>query len=92
MLACAVQRKAWRSPPASQLSPATWLVKEITVTSSLAYFHEDFEMSMGMMAAGRIAVEPLHTSTIGLDHLEGMLGELAGGGSDQIKVLVDPRP
>lgn len=73
------------------ISPSAWLIKEITVTSSLAYFHEDFEMSMGMIADGRVAVEPLHTSTIALDRLDGMLEELAGGGSEQIKVLVDPR-
>lgn len=74
-----------------RISPSAWLVKEISVRSSLAYFHEDFEMSMGMIVDGRIAVEPLHTSTIGLDGLDGMLGALSGGGSDQIKVLVDPR-
>jgi (R,R)-butanediol dehydrogenase/meso-butanediol dehydrogenase/diacetyl reductase len=72
------------------ISPASWLIKEISVTSSLAYFHEDFEMSMGMIADGRVAVEPLHTSTIGLDGLGDALVEFAGGGSEQIKVLVDP--
>ena len=43
-----------------------------------------------MIADGRVAVEPLHTSTIGLDGLGDALVEFAGGGSEQIKVLVDP--
>ncbi len=38
------------------ISPGAWLVKEISVTSSLAYLHEEFEMSMGMMADGRVVV------------------------------------
>lgn len=73
------------------ISPATWLVKEISVTSSLAYRHEEFEMAMGMIADGRVVVDPLHTSTVGLDALEAALIDLASGHSNQIKVLVDPR-
>jgi (R,R)-butanediol dehydrogenase/meso-butanediol dehydrogenase/diacetyl reductase len=72
------------------ISPGAWLVKEISVTSSLAYLHEEFEMSMGMIADGRVVVEPLHTSTVGLDGLEAALADLASGTSRQIKVLVDP--
>ena len=72
------------------ISPGAWLVKEISVTSSLAYLHEEFEMSMGMIADGRVVVEPLHTATVGLDELEAALADLASGASQQIKVLVDP--
>lgn len=73
------------------ISPGAWLVKEIAVTSSLAYLHEEFEMSMGMIADGRIQVEPLHTSTASLTGFEAALADLASGSSDQVKVLVDPR-
>jgi (R,R)-butanediol dehydrogenase / meso-butanediol dehydrogenase / diacetyl reductase len=72
------------------ISPASWLIKEISVTSSLAYFHEEFEMAMGMIADGRVAVEPLHTSTVGLADLDAALADLASGTSEQTKVLVDP--
>lgn len=72
------------------ISPGTWLVKEIAVTSALAYFHEEFEMAMGMIADGRVAVEPLHTSTVSLDGFAAALADLATGSSDQTKVLVDP--
>jgi (R,R)-butanediol dehydrogenase/meso-butanediol dehydrogenase/diacetyl reductase len=73
------------------IEPGTWLVKEISVMSSLAYSHEDFEMSMGMIADGRVRLEPLHTSTVGLDDLDACLARLAGGGASDVKVLVDPR-
>jgi (R,R)-butanediol dehydrogenase / meso-butanediol dehydrogenase / diacetyl reductase len=72
------------------ISPRTWLVKEIAVTAALAYFHEEFEMSMGMIADGRVAVDPLHTSTASLAGFETALADLAEGTSDQTKVLVNP--
>ena len=73
------------------ISPGVWLVKEIAVTASLAYFHEEFEMSMGMIADGRVTVDPLHTSTVSLDGFGAALADLASGTSDQTKVLVNPR-
>lgn len=73
------------------ITPVSWLIKEIAVTSSLAYLHEEFEMSMGMIADGRVAVEPLHTSTASLAGLDAALADLASGRSDQTKVLVNPR-
>ncbi len=72
------------------ISPGVWLVKEIAVTSSLAYFHEEFEMAMGMIADGRVAVEPLHTSTTSLEGFAAALADLASGTSEQTKVLVNP--
>jgi (R,R)-butanediol dehydrogenase/meso-butanediol dehydrogenase/diacetyl reductase len=74
----------------ASITPGTWLVKEITVTSALAYFREEFEMAMGMIADGRVVVDRLHTSTVGLADLDAALADLASGASDQIKVLVDP--
>lgn len=71
------------------VSPASWLVKEVTLQASLAYGHEDFQLAMRMIAAGRIDLDSLHSRTIGLDGLASALDDLAGGGSD-MKVLVDP--
>jgi (R,R)-butanediol dehydrogenase/meso-butanediol dehydrogenase/diacetyl reductase len=72
------------------ISPGVWLMKEISVTSALAYFREEFEMSMGMIADGRVEVEPLHSSTSSLEGFEAALADLASGTSDQTKVLVNP--
>ena len=72
------------------ITPRSWLLKEVSVVSSVGYVHEDFDIVMGMMADGRVRVGPLHTSTIGLDGLVEILTDLGSGSSEQIKVLVDP--
>ena len=72
------------------IDPRIWLVKEIGVQAALAYTHEEFEMSMGLVADGRVDVDALHTSTVGLDGLNDALVGLAGG-AGEMKVLVDPR-
>ena len=74
----------------ASITPGSWLIKELNMTAALAYFHEEFEMSMGMIADGRFQVEPLHTSTTNLDGLEAAIADLGSGSSDQVKVLVDP--
>ncbi|MFM7490766.1 MAG: zinc-binding dehydrogenase [Actinomycetota bacterium] len=75
----------------ASIVPATWLIKEIAVTSALAYTNEEFDMAMCMIADGRFRTEPLHSSTIGLSDLDAALADLASGSSTQTKVLVDPR-
>ena len=74
----------------ASISPGAWLIKEISVTSSLAYLHDEFETAMGMMADGRVRVDVMHTNTVGLDGVEAALADLASGTSEQTKVLVDP--
>ena len=72
------------------ISPGVWLIKEIKMTAALAYFHEDFDKAMGMIADGRFQVEPLHTSTTSLAGLGEAIADLASGSSTQAKVLVNP--
>ncbi len=74
----------------ASISPSAWLIKEIRVSAALAYFHEEFEMVMGMMADGRVDVDPLHTGTVGLDGLSNALADLGSGASSHTKILVDP--
>lgn len=73
------------------ISPRSWLIKEITVTAVLAYCHEEFAMAMGLLADGRVCVEPIHTGTVGLGGLQAAMEDITGGHSRQVKVLVDPR-
>ena len=72
------------------ISVGTWLVKEIRTTSSLAYVREEFDMAMGMIADGRVRLEPMHSLTVGLEGFDAALADLASGTSEQVKVLVDP--
>ena len=72
------------------ITPWTWLAKEITVTSALAYLHHEFEQTMDLIASGRFRVDAIHTSTTRLDGLAPTLEDLASGHSSQIKVLLNP--
>ena len=79
------------SQPAT-INAARWLAKEITVVASNAFTHDDFRRSMIFLSDGRVKAAPLHTRTVPLEQLEATLRYLAAGPSDDIKVLVDPRP
>ncbi len=72
------------------INPTSWLMKEVAVTSSMAYFYEDFEIAMGMIADGRVQLDPLHSSTIDLADLGPTIDRLASGPTDETKVLVRP--
>jgi (R,R)-butanediol dehydrogenase/meso-butanediol dehydrogenase/diacetyl reductase len=73
------------------ITPTTWLIKEVRVTAALAYLHHEFETVMGMVADGRVQLEPLHDATIGLEQLDATMADLADGRSAFTKILVDPR-
>jgi len=75
---------------AASIDAAGWLVKEINLTSSIAYLHEDFEICKALVASKRMDVQPLHTSTVGLSELETAFNRLAQHPSE-VKILVDPR-
>ena len=74
------------------INAARWLAKETTVIASNAFTHDDFRRSMAFLADGRVRAAPLHSRTVALDDLEATLRTLAAGPSEDIKVLVDPRP
>jgi len=60
------------------------------VIGSLAYNHEDFLGSMRAIADGSVDVTGLHTGTVGLGELAGLMDELDSGRTSHAKVLVDP--
>jgi (R,R)-butanediol dehydrogenase/meso-butanediol dehydrogenase/diacetyl reductase len=78
------------APESISVSPGTWLSKELTLDSSLAHHHHEFEITMRLVADGRVRLAPLHARTIGLAGIPDALGDLADGGDDA-KILVDPR-
>jgi (R,R)-butanediol dehydrogenase / meso-butanediol dehydrogenase / diacetyl reductase len=75
----------------SEVSYPDWQSRELTVIGSLAYTHEDFLGAMRAIASGAVDVTTLHTGTLGLGDLAGLLDELAAGTSDHAKVLIDPQ-
>tara|TARA_B110000495_G_scaffold127770_1_gene111189 strand:- start:424 stop:1131 length:708 start_codon:yes stop_codon:yes gene_type:complete len=75
---------------ASEIYGAVWLIKEVNLTSSIAYLNEDFEIAQGLVVDGRIQTETLHTKTVGLRGMQEAFVELANKPA-QVKILVDPR-
>jgi len=72
------------------IQPAAWLGKEVSLTASLGYTHEEFEATQELAADGRLQLAPLVTDTVGLGELESALERLTKP-SGQVKILVDPR-
>ncbi len=76
---------------AASIDPGAWLVKEVTVTTSLGYLHHEFAATMALVERGRLDLGALHDHTIGLDDLPVTIARLAEDPSLAVKVLVDPR-
>jgi (R,R)-butanediol dehydrogenase/meso-butanediol dehydrogenase/diacetyl reductase len=74
------------------INGARWLAKELTLVASNAFTHDDFRRSMAFLSDGRVRAAPLHSRTVPLDDLEATLRSLSAGPSEDVKVLVDPRP
>ena len=72
------------------ISPGVWLVKEVQFSAALAYTHDDFERCMGMIADGRMQLDPMHSSTVTVADLNSAIADLASGTSAETKVLVSP--
>lgn len=74
---------------AATISPATWLVKEVSLVASLGYLHHEFDEAIDLMADGAVQVGPLHDRTVALDDLPHTFAELAEDPACAVKVLVD---
>ena len=72
------------------ISPRQWLTKEIQVSAALGYTHEEFEMTMGYVADGRIDLDVLHSGTVDLIDIAEIFTELSSGVTEHTKVLVRP--
>lgn len=72
------------------IDPATWLIKEPNLVSSIAYLAEDFEIAKELTAQGRIQTTPLHTSTVSMSDMENAFIRLTQHPTE-VKILVDPR-
>ncbi|MDA1075633.1 MAG: zinc-binding dehydrogenase, partial [Proteobacteria bacterium] len=74
---------------AAEIEAAGWLVKEVNLSASIAYLHEEFQISQDLVCDGRIDCQTLHTATVGLAGLSAAFDRLASE-PQQVKILVDP--
>ena len=72
------------------INPATWMMKELTLATSLGYVHHDFGDAIDLVSDGKVRLGPLHSRTVGLDGAAQVFAELSAGGTGDVKVLIDP--
>jgi (R,R)-butanediol dehydrogenase / meso-butanediol dehydrogenase / diacetyl reductase len=71
---------------------ATLAVNEIIVRGSLVYTDEDFAEALDHIAAGRVLGDQIITTTASLEQAPVWFKDLAGGATEQVKVLLCPWP
>jgi (R,R)-butanediol dehydrogenase/meso-butanediol dehydrogenase/diacetyl reductase len=74
----------------AEIAPGSWLAREVRLVASLGYLHDEFAVSQQLVDDGRLKLEALHTSTVGLDEIEPAFRRLLSG-DGAVKILVDPR-
>jgi len=75
----------YAEPPKVDLFRFFW--RELTLAGARVYEPEDFEMAIGLAAAGRLPLDKLITNVVPLDELESGMRKLEGGG-EVMKILV----
>lgn len=78
------------TPGAIRVNPGVWLVKELTIRSSIGCDLKDHRAALDLVTSGRVDAAALVTRRIGLEEVPGMLAELAAG-ADEVKVVAEHR-
>lgn len=72
------------------IQPMRWMMKEVSVDTSILFTLDEMSIAAGFIDDGRIRTRELVASTITLDDLPAMVDDLANRRTDAVKVLVDP--
>lgn len=72
------------------INPMRWMMKEVSVDTSLMFTLDEMATTANMVAEGRIRTDGMIADTIVLDELPNKVDDLANRRVDAIKVLVDP--
>ncbi len=71
-----------------EVLPVTWMLKELTIRSSLGCSREQQRQALDWVTAGRPDARPLVTRRIGMEQVQDTLVDLASG-ADEIKVVIE---
>jgi threonine dehydrogenase-like Zn-dependent dehydrogenase len=71
-----------------EVLPVSWMLKELTIRSSLGCSREDQLRALAWVTGGTPDARSLVTRRVALDEVPGVMSDLAGG-SDEIKVVVE---
>lgn len=72
------------------INPMRWMMKEVTVDTSIAFTLDEMTICAGLVADGRISTEGFVDGTVDLDGLPSTIEDLAARRTQAIKLLVDP--
>jgi threonine dehydrogenase-like Zn-dependent dehydrogenase len=78
------------TPGPIQVHPGVWLVKELTIRSSIGCDLNDHRAALDLLTSGRVDAAPLVTRRIGIEEVPKVLAELAAG-ADEVKVVAEHR-
>ncbi len=71
-----------------EVLPVTWMLKELTIRSSLGCSREQQRQALDWVTADRPDARPLVTRRIGMEQVQDTLVDLASG-ADEIKVVIE---
>ncbi len=74
----------------ASIQPMRWMMKEISVDTSILFSLDEMSITIGLIADGRIRTDGFVARTIRLNDLPGMIDSLASRRVEAIKILVDP--
>ncbi len=74
----------------AQISPASWLAREVELVASIGYLHGEFDVAMQLAEDGRLDLPSLRSDVISLARLEEGFERLTSG-AGEVKILVEPR-
>ena len=74
----------------AEIQPMRWMMKEVSVDTSILFTLDEMAICTDLVAAGRLQTRPFVAGTITLDDLPTMIEDMANRRTDAIKILVDP--
>lgn len=72
------------------INPMRWMMKEVSVDTSIMFSLDEMASTAQLVAGGRIKTDGMVAGTVTLDQLPGTVDDMANRRLDAIKMLVDP--
>lgn len=75
---------------AATINPMRWMMKEVSVDTSILFNLDEMATTAQLIADKRISTKGMVAGTVTLDELPDTIDDLANRRRDAVKLLVDP--
>ncbi|MGF1598565.1 MAG: zinc-binding dehydrogenase [Acidimicrobiales bacterium] len=75
---------------AATIQPMRWMMKEVSVDTSIRSTLDEMAICADLIATGRISTDGMVSGTVTLDELPSMIDDLANRRVKAVKIMVDP--